>query len=176
MDENRTHQRVSPKGATVLVVEDNVSNFVLIARMLGYMGIHCEWKTSGYEVVEYADTLPSLDLILMDIRLPYEDGYGALRKIRSSPTLKSTKVIAVTAEASVEQMNKSRGAGFNGFIGKPLDPDRFPDQDSNRISDQHQSDHLIKIEFGFAHDGIQSKDTFQVSEFHFDLHALKVNF
>jgi two-component system cell cycle response regulator DivK len=128
MEDNRTPQRVSPKGATVLVVEDNVSNFVLIARMLGYMGIHCEWKTSGYEVVEYADTLPNLDLILMDIRLPYEDGYGALRKIRSSPTLKDTKVIAVTAEASVEQMNKSRSSGFNGFIGKPLDPDRFPDQ------------------------------------------------
>ena len=128
MNNNRTPPRVSPKGATVLVVEDNVSNFVLIARMLGYMGIHCEWKTSGYEVVEYADTLPSLDLILMDIRLPYEDGYGALRKIRSSPTLKNTKVIAVTAEASVEQMNKSRASGFNGFIGKPLDPDRFPDQ------------------------------------------------
>ena len=53
-----------PKDATVLVVEDNVANFVLIARMLGYLGIHCEWKTSGYEVVEYADTLPRLDLIL----------------------------------------------------------------------------------------------------------------
>ena len=71
-----------PKDATVLVVEDNVSNFVLIARMLGYLGIHCEWKTSGYEVVEYADTLPRLDLILMDIRLPYEDGYGALKDTR----------------------------------------------------------------------------------------------
>ena len=97
-----------PKGTTVLVVEDNVANFVLIARMLGYMGIHCEWKTSGYEVVEYADTLPRLDLVLMDIRLPYEDGYGALKKIRSSPNLKNTLVIAVTAEASVEQINKAR--------------------------------------------------------------------
>ncbi len=117
-----------PKGTTVLVVEDNVANFVLIARMLGYMGIHCEWKTSGYEVVEYADTLPRLDLILMDIRLPYEDGYGALKKIRSSSTLKETLVIAVTAEASVKQINKARAANFDGFIGKPLDPDRFPDQ------------------------------------------------
>jgi two-component system cell cycle response regulator DivK len=117
-----------PKGATVLVVEDNVANFVLIARMLGYMGIHCEWKTSGYEVVEYADTLPRLDLILMDIRLPYEDGYGALKKIRSSETLKDTLVIAVTAEASVKQINKARAAKFDGFIGKPLDPDRFPEQ------------------------------------------------
>lgn len=119
-----------PKDATVLVVEDNVSNFVLIARMLGYLGIHCEWKTSGYEVVEYADTLPRLDLILMDIRLPYEDGYGALRKIRASGSerLKNVPIVAVTAEASLEQMNKARAAGFNGFLGKPLDPDRFPDQ------------------------------------------------
>lgn len=113
---------------TVLVVEDNVSNFVLIARMLGYLGIHCEWKTSGYEVVEYADTLPRLDLILMDIRLPYEDGYGALRKIRQAPRLKDIPVIAVTAEASQEQMDKARQSGFDGFLGKPLDPDKFPDQ------------------------------------------------
>ena len=123
-----TNRSMAPKDATILVVEDNVSNFVLIARMLGYMGIHCEWKTSGYEVVEYADTLPRLDLILMDIRLPYEDGFGALRKIRSSPKLRDTIVVAVTAEASVEQMNKSRASGFDGFLGKPLDPDRFPDQ------------------------------------------------
>ena len=118
----------APEQAIVLVVEDNVANFVLIARLLGYMGIHCEWKTSGYEVVEYADNLPQLDLILLDIRLPYEDGYAALRKIRSSASLKTTRVVAVTAEASSEQMKKARGAGFDGFLGKPLDPDRFPDQ------------------------------------------------
>lgn len=117
-----------PKDAAVLVVEDNVSNFVLIARMLGYLGIHCEWKTSGYEVVEYADTLPRLDLILMDIRLPYEDGYGALKKIRASERFKAVPIIAVTAEASLEQMKKARESGFDGFLGKPLDPDRFPDQ------------------------------------------------
>jgi two-component system cell cycle response regulator DivK len=116
------------KDATVLVVEDNVANFVLIARLLGYMGIHCEWKTSGYEVVEYADALPHLDLILMDIRLPYEDGYGALRKIRSSSSLKQTRVVAVTAEASEEQLRKAREAAFDGFLGKPIDPDRFPEQ------------------------------------------------
>ncbi len=112
----------------VLIVEDTVSNFVLMARMLEYVGMNCEWKTSGYEVVEYADTLPRLDLILMDIRLPYEDGYQALRKIRASSSLKDIPVVAVTAYASEEQMEKSRTAGFDGFIGKPLDPDRFPDQ------------------------------------------------
>jgi len=118
----------APINKTVLVVEDNVANFVLIARMLGFMGVHCEWKTSGYEVVEYADTLPRLDLILMDIRLPYEDGYSALRKIRSSESLKNSLVVAVTAEASKEEMRRAKEAKFDGFIGKPLDPDRFPDQ------------------------------------------------
>lgn len=116
------------KDITVLVVEDNVSNFVLIARMLGFLGIHCEWKTSGYEVVEYADTLPRLDLILMDIRLPYEDGYAALKKIRQSGHFKNVPVVAVTAEAGLDQMNRAKQAGFDGFLGKPLDPDRFPDQ------------------------------------------------
>jgi two-component system cell cycle response regulator DivK len=126
-DASAPHKGI-PKDATVLVVEDNVSNFVLVARMLGFLGIHCEWKTSGYEVVEYADTLPRLDLILLDIRLPYEDGYGALKKIRQSERLKGISVVAVTAEAGAEQMNRARAAGFNGFLGKPLDPDKFPDQ------------------------------------------------
>jgi two-component system cell cycle response regulator DivK len=116
------------KGSTALIVEDNVSNFVLMARMLGYIGVHCEWKTSGYEVVEYADTLHEIDFILMDIRLPYEDGYDALRKLRQSERLKEVPVIAVTAYSSEDQMERARTAGFNGFLGKPLDPDRFPDQ------------------------------------------------
>ena len=124
-----THQPVDPTEAHILVVEDNVPNFVLIARMLAFMGVqHCEWKTSGWQVVQFADTLSRVDLVLMDIRLPYEDGYQALQKIRSHERLKDTLVVAVTAEASEEQMLKARAAGFDGFLGKPLDPDRFPDQ------------------------------------------------
>jgi two-component system cell cycle response regulator DivK len=115
-------------GTSVLVVEDNVSNFVLIARMLGYLGIHCEWKTSGYEVLEYVDALPRVDLILMDLRLPYESGFGAGQKVRKSRRFRSVPIVAVSAEANREQMNRARAAGFDGFIGKPLDPDRFPDQ------------------------------------------------
>ena len=114
--------------ATVLVVEDNVSNFVLVARMLDYLGLNCEWKSSGYEVVEYADALPHLDLILMDIRLPYEDGFAALKKLRASSIHRDTPVVAITAHTSPQLMRQSRAAGFDGFISKPIDPDIFPDQ------------------------------------------------
>jgi len=123
------HNPVEPAEAHILVVEDNVPNFVLIARMLAFMGVqHCEWKTSGWQVVQFADTLPRVDLVLMDIRLPYEDGYQALQKIRAHERLRETLVVAVTAEASDEQMRKAQQSGFDGFLGKPLDPDRFPEQ------------------------------------------------
>ncbi|PJF39173.1 MAG: response regulator [Phototrophicales bacterium] len=126
---------IDPHDAYVLVVEDNVPNFVLVARMLTFMGVQrCEWKTSGWQVVQFADNLPRIDLILMDIRLPYEDGYQALQKIRAHDRLKDTLVVAVTAEASEEQMQKAREAGFDGFLGKPLDPDRFPDQIARILS------------------------------------------
>lgn len=120
---------IEPHEAHILVVENNVPNFVLIARLLAHMGVnHCEWKTSGWQVVQFADTLAQLDLILMDIHLPYEDGYQALRKLRSHPRLAETRVIAITAETSEAEMNNARQAGFDGFIGKPLDPNRFPGQ------------------------------------------------
>jgi two-component system cell cycle response regulator DivK len=120
---------IDPAEAHVLVVEDNVPNFVLIARLLAYTGVErCEWKTSGWQVVEFADTLSRIDLILMDIRLPYEDGFQALGKVRAHPRFKDTLVVAVTAEASVGQMRRAKEAGFDGFLGKPLNPDKFPDQ------------------------------------------------
>ena len=121
---------------TILVVEDNAGNFLLISRMLDNVGIRFEWKTSGYEVVEFAENLPNLDLILMDIRLPYEDGYAAFRKLRASERFKNTPVVAVTAVTGMEQMQAAKMAGFNGFIAKPLDPDRFPEQISRLLAGQ----------------------------------------
>ncbi|MPN06569.1 Signal transduction histidine-protein kinase BarA [bioreactor metagenome] len=125
----------------ILVVEDNIGNFKLIARMLESLGAQCEWKTSGYEVVEFAETLPHIDLILMDIRLPYEDGYSAMRKIRQHAQYNGIPIIAVTANTGVEQMNQAKLAGFDGFIGKPLDVDRFPEQINRILSGQSVWEH-----------------------------------
>jgi len=120
---------MDPREATVLVIEDNLNNFLLIARLLAYLGVEkCEWKASGWQVLEFAETLPRVDLILMDIFLPERDGYEALQILRSDPRFKDTLIVAVTADASQENMERARKAGFDGFIGKPLDPDRFPDQ------------------------------------------------
>ena len=138
MTEKTSHSNQSTQNRplTILVVEDNVGNFMLIARMLDQSGFHCEWKTSGYEVVEFAETLPHIDLILMDIRLPYEDGYGAFRKLRQNPKFDSIPIVAVTAVSGLDQMHAAQLAGFNGFIGKPLNPDRFPTQIARILTGQ----------------------------------------
>lgn len=120
---------VQPKDATILVVEDNFQNFVLIKRLLAYLGVkRCEWKASGWQVLEFAESLPHIDLILMDIFLPEEDGYQILERLRAHPRFKDTRVVAVTADVSADNMERARKSGFDGFIGKPLDPDRFPNQ------------------------------------------------
>jgi len=120
---------IEPSEAHIVVVEDQVANFVLMARMLAFMGVqYCEWKTTGWHVLQYMKALPRVDLVLMDIRLPYEDGYQIMRELRTAPRLKNVPICAVTAEASLDEMRLAQRAGFDGFLGKPLDPDRFPSQ------------------------------------------------
>jgi two-component system cell cycle response regulator DivK len=120
---------IDPRDAYVLVVEDNLQNLVLIARLLAFIGVRrYEWKASGWQVLEFADTMPRVDLVLMDLHLPYEDGYEALRKLRGDSRFAQTRVVAVTADANPATMEKVKDYGFDGFLGKPIDPDRFPNQ------------------------------------------------
>jgi len=120
---------IKPSDAHVLIVEDNIQNFVLVARLMAFLGVkQCQWKASGWQVLEFADSMPKVDLILMDIHLPYEDGFEAMLRLRAEPRFKHTLIIAVTADATEATLNRARQEGFDGFIGKPLDPDRFPEQ------------------------------------------------
>ncbi len=64
----------------------------------------------------------------MDLFLPDADGYQALANLRAHPKFKDVPVVAVTAYVSKENIERAKKAGFSGFIGKPLDPNRFPDQ------------------------------------------------
>jgi two-component system cell cycle response regulator DivK len=120
---------IEPANAHILVVEDNVHNYMLIARLLAFLGVkYQEWKRSGWQVLEFADSMPHVDLILMDIHIPYEDGYEALAKVRAHPRFADTLIVAVTAEATADNMRRAKEAGFDGFIGKPIDPDHFLEQ------------------------------------------------
>ncbi len=114
----------------VLIVEDNVRNYALVARLLSFMGVkQTEWKRSGWHVLEFAhDTMPKVDLILLDIHLPEEDGYEVLDRLREDDHFRSTRIVAVTADVSSTNLARAQAAGFDGFLAKPIDVDLFPDQ------------------------------------------------
>ena len=111
----------------ILVIEDQEDNRRILRDLFTSAGYDVIEALAGEEGVTSAETQHP-NLILMDIRLPYEDGYEALRKIRASKHLKDIPVVAVTAYAGEEQMSKAQAAGFNGFLGKPLNPDLFSEQ------------------------------------------------
>lgn len=114
----------------VLIVEDNVRNYALLARLLSFMGVRqTEWKRSGWHVLEFAhDTMPRVDLILLDIHLPEEDGYEVLSRLRQDEHFHDTRIVAVTADISSVNLARAQTAGFDGFLAKPINVDLFPDQ------------------------------------------------
>jgi two-component system cell cycle response regulator DivK len=116
--------------AYVLVIEDDINNQQIITDLLELMGIkHIYAHGSGWQGLKAArERMQSIDLILLDIQLPAEDGYGVLRRIRESPRFRNTRVVAVTSNVHTQDEARARAAGFDGFIGKPLDFDRFPAQ------------------------------------------------
>jgi two-component system cell cycle response regulator DivK len=114
----------------VLIVEDNVRNYALLARLLSFMGVkRTEWRRSGWQVPEFAqDAMPQVDLILLDIHLPDEDGYEVLTRLREDEHFQGTRIVAVTADITTVNLARAQSAGFDGFLAKPIDVDHFPDQ------------------------------------------------
>jgi len=112
---------------TILYVEDNRDNRVLVKRVLeaeGYRVLEAENAPQGIEV---ARTMrPSL--ILLDINLPEIDGYEATAQLRVLDELRGVPIIALTANVMKGDREKTLAAGCSGYIQKPIDVDRLPEQ------------------------------------------------
>lgn len=129
-----------PTAATVLVVEDNADNLFIIMDMLKaeVRVRYANSRASGYQLFKLIAGQPQMavDLILLDIQIPYEDGYAVLKQIRSHPRLLGTRVVAVTTNVLPDDLQRAQDAGFDGFIGKPIDIDRFPAQIARILRDE----------------------------------------
>ena len=111
-----------------LVVEDDVSGLAIISVMLRRLGMRTMMERYASSVVERAQRMPKVDVVFLDIGLPDGDGYQVLKALRTLPELNQVPIIAVTARDAATEMVKAQEAGFDGFLGKPLNRNRFPDQ------------------------------------------------
>jgi len=114
-------------GGLVLIVEDNEKNMKLVRDILQFHGFATAEATTGEDGVAMAKER-SPALVLMDIQLPGIDGVTAFDRIRQDPATSRIPVVAMTASVMKEDRERFDRAGFDGFITKPIDVKRFPDQ------------------------------------------------
>jgi two-component system cell cycle response regulator DivK len=111
----------------ILVVEDNDKNLKLVRDLLQVKRFRVlEARTAEQGLALAAEHRPHL--ILMDIQLPDLDGTTALGRLRSGSRTAAIPVVALTAFAMKEERERFLGAGFDGYLSKPIDIRRFPDQ------------------------------------------------
>ncbi len=113
------------KGKRILLVEDNELNREIAEELIGATGASVESAEDGVQAVEkFKESAEGYyDLILMDVQMPHMDGYEATRCIRALGRSDAQKVpiFAMTANVFAEDVQKSREAGMNAHISKPLD-------------------------------------------------------
>lgn len=116
---------MSNKAITVLYIEDNFDNRILVKRIL---------ETEGYTVLEAGNAAEGLklvyerhpNLLLVDINLPEVDGITLTKFLRNDPKFESMPILAITADLFRGDKERTLAAGCNGYIQKPIDVDLLP--------------------------------------------------
>ena len=119
-------EAVSPlSGMKFLCAEDNAINAEILEMLLETKGASCTICSNGQEIVDaFASVKPGeYDMILMDVQMPVMDGLEATRRIRNgeNPLGKTIPILAMTANAFLEDMQKSKEAGMDEHLSKPVD-------------------------------------------------------
>ena len=116
-------------GSRVLLVEDNELNQEIAVELLGLTGVQVEVAGDGAQAVDMFAAAPAdyYDLIFMDVQMPVMNGYEATRRIRQMDREDAGRVwiVAMTANAFVEDVRLSREAGMNEHVSKPVDLERL---------------------------------------------------
>jgi two-component system cell cycle response regulator DivK len=111
---------------TILIVEDNENNRILLLDVLSFHGYVVSTASDGQEGVTLARELMP-DLIFMDIQMPGMDGMTAGSILKGDPATSRLKIIALTSFAMQGDLEKFMSAGFDGYLSKPISTRELPD-------------------------------------------------
>jgi len=122
--ERLAENRAAVRGARVLLVDDNAINQELTQELLGAAGVSVRLASNGREALAML-ARERFDGVLMDCQMPVMDGYEATRALRCLPHLARLPVIAMTANAMVDDIRRALEAGMNDHVAKPVAIDPF---------------------------------------------------
>ncbi|MFL5660004.1 MAG: response regulator [Ktedonobacteraceae bacterium] len=106
---------------TILIVENEISNRILIEKVLSTRGYRCLSASNGREALDLLDR-ERVDLILTDLSMPVLDGYRTIQLIRARPGISHVPIIAVTAYALNDENEAAMQIGCNEYLTKPFKP------------------------------------------------------
>lgn len=106
---------------TILIVENEVSNRLLIEKVLSTRGYRCLLASNGKEALDVLDR-ELVDLILTDLSMPVLDGYRTTQLIRERPGMAHVPIVAVTAYALNDENEAAMRIGCNEYLTKPFKP------------------------------------------------------
>ena len=109
-----------------LIIDDNAKNVVVLARLLEAQNVSSTQVINPNNLDVILEDIVMVDVIFLDLEMPGVDGFQVLDKLKSSSRFQTVPVVAYTVHVS--EIKVAHESGFNGFIGKPLDSDKFPDQ------------------------------------------------
>lgn len=111
---------MSNKSLNILIIEDNIDLANIMCEILGLLGHNASAANNGSEGIAKAKEL-SPNVIICDIGLPDMSGYELAKIIRKNPSLKDTYLIAASGYAQPEYVERSKEAGFNIHLAKPVE-------------------------------------------------------
>ncbi|PSF13385.1 response regulator [Marinobacter fuscus] len=121
--------------AQILLVEDDPASLELFSYLLEYQGFQVYQAEDGCQALDKALALSSvLDLVISDIQMPEMDGYQLLKALRAHSDFATKPIIAITAFSMSGDEQRILGAGFDGYISKPIAPERFVAQVSQWLT------------------------------------------
>ena len=115
--------------AYIILIEDDPNSYLVVEELVKHAGFkHFYHRSNGTKLVPLLEALPQVDLILLDIGLPGEDGFAVLKRLRAHPQSARAHIAAVTANIMHQTRLRAKDAGFDSFISKPIRPDKICDQ------------------------------------------------
>ncbi|MCI5221653.1 MAG: response regulator [Candidatus Electrothrix sp. AR4] len=114
------------EGKKILLAEDNAFNMELAAILLKRKKLIVFHAKNGKDALEFLES-ENVDCVLMDIQMPVMDGYTACREIRKQAKFTELPILAMTANVMASDVKKSKAAGMNDHIGKPLNENELFD-------------------------------------------------